>query len=215
MSSSVLGFYGVEAYDLMYYLALTAVRLGNRVAMVDVSEDRSLAFTVPNFEDFQQMPVISYRGIDVAVTQEVSQFVEEYDYVLVYFGFNRKSAVISECTELYLVTDMQLHNLWRMRDLPVAEQTYVFAVIREKYDGKAGIAFLNEFVHGYEIAESDVIYVSDDSNDLRSKLLCQYNSRFSFKQTSESMRNFVVRVLSVDFDSKAIASAFRIASRGC
>lgn len=213
--NKVFGFIGIESYDIMYYLASTLTKLHMSVLMVDNSDDKSLAYSVPNFDDFAKLGIISYVGVDIAVDLSAEQLQESsYDYVLVYFGFSRRNAEIALCSEVYLVTDLQLHNIFRLSRVELSEDAYVFLVVRDRYCSKMSPELVLDSLKQYVIDKDNIIYLDDSAEDLNAKILCQYNSKITFKKVSKSIIGFVTKVLCVDFSEKDIVEAFKIAARG-
>lgn len=213
--SKISGFIGIESYDLLLYLSQTMKHLKCSVLLVDNSIDHSLAYTVPNFDEFSKLGIINYAGVDVAVGVSSEQLGKaDYDYILIYFGFNQRAVELELCDEVYVITDLQLHNIFRLDKFHVAQDAYVFLVIRDKYSSKASPDLVLDSVKAYSIRPEDVMYIEDGPEDLNAKLMCQYNSRLSFKRVSKSICDFIVAVLGIDFDKKDVLGAYKMASRG-
>lgn len=213
--SKLLGFAGIESYDLMHYLGRTITRLGAIVLLVDNSDDKSLAYSIPNFDEFSKLGILNYGNVDVVTNVGADAIADaKYDYVLVYFGFNFKDSLFQACDEIYFVTDLQLHNVFRLSRAELSADAFAFLLIRDRYSSKMSPDLVIEELQKFSLEKENVIYVDDSPEDVNSRILCQYNSRFSFKKVSKSIMDFIVKVLIIDFSEKEIVSAFKLAARG-
>lgn len=210
-----MGFFGVECYDLMHYLGQVMVELGLRVLMLDKSDTKSLSCTIPG--EFIEKDYVTYLGIDFCTAMDLEEVATKadavYDIILVDFGFQHADKDIKKCSEMYLVTDYQLHHIMRMKELQLSDEVFRLLVIRDRVSTKLSPDYVIEELQGLNLTQDVTLLLEDTLMDLETKLLCQYDSTFSFRHVSHGFKEFILQVLSIDFDRRTVENAYKVASR--
>lgn len=208
--SKIIGFIGIECYDLMVYVGQTLHRLGCSCLLVDNSEDGSLAGM-----NEEEMSAGDVTGIfDVVLARLVGLDDKEacmYDYVLVYAG----SADIrpEDYDELYCVTDYQRQNIRRLGACDLGDVCR-FLVVRDRTVCGLNPEFLLDELGNLGLGPEAMYEIEDTQADVSAKLFLQHAESARFQKVSRSMQEFVMHVLDVDFETKDIEKAFKAAAKG-
>lgn len=210
MNQKVIGFIGIECYDLMLYIALTLRRLGCSCVLIDNSEDASLTYVYQG--SMQAGDVVDVAGIDIARLVDLAQSSnDQYDYVLVYLGFSEVTT--KDYDEFYCVTDFQRHNVERMKEYAL-DNVCRFLVVRDRTCCTLNPEYLREELANLRITEDAICTIEDTEADVSAKILMHHTSKIRFLRVSASIRSFVERVLEIDFSIKEIDRAFKAAAKG-
>ena len=120
MENKILGFFGVDKYDIILYLSRILYTLNKKILLLDCSENRALTYSIPMPNQIlceeRDCYIVNYRGIDCASNSFISQelmekYKQEYDVILMDFGFQENHELVENCTHIVLVLDQKLHNL--------------------------------------------------------------------------------------------------------
>ena len=239
MEQKMIGFIGVEKYDILLYLSKILYRLNQRVLLVDYAENQALSYCIPTpateqlfprgFEEsegyyiYQRKKLmqerITYQGVDFIVEPQYDtlfQLIPEYDLVLIDFGFQVYSKLISHCSKIYFCMDPQLHHIMQLKPLRnmVEQQNEKFYLIfRQVYDCKVCVSYLMEEV-GIYIAEDNIYQYYEEPMDMKYCIDSQYNHTYHFMKVSKGLKScllFLMKTMQPGIGNKELKSAYKIA----
>lgn len=208
----IVGFVGIESYDLIHYLSRIARALGQKSLMVDLSDNRALSHTIRN-PLVPDGEIVDFRGVDfIARKIDVSKF-SGYDYVFIDFGFQVNSTVIDVCDEVFCVTDFQRHNIARLREVQLGEQ-FIILVLKDEVSinvkADAVLAQLPEL----QIDSENVYTIAHSDSNYASALGIQYGSVFRFDRITSDYKTLLLDYFSEMFKESEVKAALKKASKG-
>lgn len=207
----IIGFVGVECYDLIHLLSKVITTLGASCLVIDNSDTKALSCSVPG--GLTAGNCSYYHGVDFIadISLRDNTDTQSYDYVLIDFGFSN-DADMKLCDEVTLVTDFQIHNLERLKQIDVGD-VYRNLVLRDRVSSKLKPEYAISELSMHGITSENTILLEESQQDLENRLLCQYNNVFNFKQACDGMRVFVESALVMDYSVSQIKSAYKTVSR--
>lgn len=213
--SKVLGFVGIESYDLVHLLGQTITKLGRAVIIVDCSEFGDFVSTVPYGVDdgcvVEYCDMTIARGI--ALDEIITDDTDEYDYAIIYFGSSIKHPDIELCEEVYLVTDFQKHNINRLLQVVLDNEQCRFLIYRNRVSTKIDITYVINTLKSLEVDEDTTYVLDDEQEDYDNMVMLQYDSVLNGVSISSGIKDFIVDVLKVDFTQKMIQGAIKKLNR--
>jgi len=218
MGDNVIGFIGSDKYELILYLSRILFHLGKKVLLVDYAESEALyqCISIPGMLR-EESGYIDYRGIDFIQGQYfVPNMRQQYDVVLIDLGFNDENKALSQCTKVVYITDLQLHNVRRIKSLDYLRDIDKYLVIKDVFQCRIKPEYILEQL-GQVIDKSHVYILYQDAFDLKYKVQSQYNHRFSFGKLSRPTKFFlkeITKQMDNNLDEKRLNNAYRKAERG-
>ena len=242
MGSKIIGFLGADKYDILLYLSRILCRLNQKVLLVDYSEDRALTYCIPipggcsglvTFHESNAVCMqeeksqiyyekIAYQGVDFLIEpkyQDLLKMQGEYDIILVDFGFQVYSQLISQCSQIFLCMDQQLHHICQLKPLKVLEEGIeerCSLVFRQIYDCKISAAYLMEEIN-LTIKEDSIFEYYQETSDLKYCIDSQYNHTFQFAHISKGLKScilFILRKILPSLSEQQRKRAYRCARAG-
>ena len=195
--SKVLGFCGIESYDIVHLLSRTMAGLGKTVACVDYSDDGALACTVPfglstgDEAVYYDVTIRNAANTEEALTDEYSQ----YDYLIFYFGKTIKPVALAACEEVYLVTDYQKHNINFLKNVVLLDAQYRTVIYRNRVEAKIDLRYVMNELQPLDVDDDTFLYVEDSQQDYDNMVLLH------------------VAILSIDFVSAEIVKSLKQLTR--
>lgn len=216
MANNVVGFIGIENYEIILYLSRILAKLGKRVLLVDYSESSDLTSCIPVPIDLNpQKDVISYMGIDFTGNKFITEFIDSYDDILINFGFHMNSGV-TLCTQIGYVVDQQKFHIERLVSLPKTEISNISLLIKDYVDSKINSEYILERLNK-NIRKDNIYVFEQDVIDTKFKILAQYNTVFEFKRISRGTKGYLKNtILSMHpgMKTSTIQKAYKLAERG-
>lgn len=218
MADNVIGFAGIDKYDLILYLSRILFHMGKKVLLADCSESQALYHCIPVPDSLRESSSpVDYRGVDFIRGQYFEpDILEDYDAVLIDMGSKVRDNMAAMCTVLYYVTDLQLHNINRIKNRKYIKNTDSFLVIKDVIQCKIKPEYvLEQLDSGFDRSRVYILY--QDAVDLKCRIQSQYNYIFGFSKLSEPARYLlrdIVKQVSRNLGEKEISHAFRKAERG-
>lgn len=225
----VIGFLGIEKYEVILYLSRILKQLHKKVLVLDCSEDGALDAGVCYF---REQPVVygelqEYRGIDyVNYTvheyknmEEYSVLQEkrkEYDFILIDFGFCRTHSLMTACHRYFFVSDQQRHNILRVKEAAKKCRVPFTVVLRDVLSCKVSLDYFTDFMEENQWAEEVQILYRNEA-DIREQIQCQYGQAVNFQKLSKDMKEFLknmVKQLLPECTKAEIIKALKQAERG-
>jgi len=234
MGSKIIGFVGAEKYDILLYLSRILSRLKQKILLVDYSENRALTYCIPStireicgeYIKKQKAEVmeekISYLDVDFMMEPRYRDLLlvkEEYDLILVDFGYQVHSQLLSECSQIFLCVDQQLHNICQLKPLKrvmehIEERSYL--LFRQVYDCKISTEYLMEELE-LELPKDKIFEYYQETNDMKYCIDSQYNYSFQFTRLSKGLKCcilFILRQIVPSLSEQQRKNAYRCARRG-
>lgn len=213
-SKKIIGFHGIESYEIMHYLSRILFHMGCKVLLVDLSETCSLTGTVPipNGLKYKEQ-VIDYKGVDFSLsTSSINN--KEYNVVLVYFGFLFDPDIFRICDVIFYVTDQQHHNVKRLNKLHASINRYL--IIKDYIPCKIRSEFIKNTLTKLSIPNEKCIILPYDKKDKLSMIQNGWNNTIQFNQVSNKMREllFTILILILEINEKAVIKACKKAEKG-
>ena len=194
--SKVLGFYGIESYDIILSLAMVLHNLDLSVSICDWSKDKSLACTIPGLEEES---VCEWNDIRVYRDDTIEPTVT--DYVIIYFG--REENGMELCDEIYLVTDQQKHNVEMMKNLSVPESVYPVVIYRH-FQSKITLKYLKHELEDKGIQDNDYLEIVDTEASVLHRVMYQYDVSKGFGKMDRGIAEICKYVAGTDFAENQI-----------
>ena len=212
-AATVIGWVGIEKYDIILYLAKLLTCLNKKVLLIDRSENSALTYCIP-------IPAImnatsnkvNFRNIDFIKERNVSDFINDYDYILIDFGFKTTHADIYKCDKIIIVTDKQQHNIDTMYTLK--SKSEVLLVLKAE-GNKREIDALQESIRE-QLQIEDIVVMGFDEIDKEKMIMLQYNSEIKMKRLSGQYIYLLEQIMTtiLKFDSKDFGQAYKQLKRG-
>ena len=202
---SIIGFAGIEKYDLIINLALILRKLDKKVAIYDLSESKAICYTVP----YGLEPgAADLKGADVF--SDVSTLADNktsYDYILIDFGFDVHNEAVALCKELYIVTDFQMQNYKKLLELELGNNQARYLVLR--------YTDVNKHLQNSIISEFAKLYVTQNNTFRLESFLedSMHEGVIRFKKIPEDVRFFLMTVLADTVEEPALKGAIKALQR--
>lgn len=182
-----IGFCGTDCYDIIQYLARFLLLSGKKVLMTDLSNNRSLEWSIPSINDYSG--VVDVNGIDY-VNAAKEGVMREYDICFIYFGQPQEKVT---CHILYYVTDFQLHNIHYVsqeKKRNKSENITQYLIVRDISQEKKFRYIMGEC----EFEKECSFYIQQDEQDRIYQLGEQYHDRRNgIRKVSNEMKELVER----------------------
>lgn len=218
MENRMIGFIGIDKHEIILYLSRILYHLGKKVLLVDYSENQALYYSIPIPMTLQnQKECIHYRGTDFIQGENFTmERIPYYDVILLDLGFQGKKSKIILCSKVFYVTDLQFHNVRKIREVNAIHKSDKYFIIKDVIPCKITPDYILEQIG--EIVESSHLYILyQDEIDLKCKVQCQYDLKYDLRKLSGPMKNFLKETtaqLIGKIDQKEYKIAFRKAERG-
>lgn len=225
-SSIRLGFIGSYKSDLLQFLSRIFFHLNLSVAIVDASHEQVLKYSIPNpFEEDN----VNYRGVEILLNQNTIEQLETidfdcYDIILIDYGFNKLVLRdLESCQIIFAITDLQIHNIMHIKELFQAikliaqNKLKAMQIYRDVVDCKIKHSYIKYILQGDKVINIvDEYFLYLNEKDYRCKLMSQHDDTYKFKTLSTEYKALLRDIVNqyVDFDSKAITRAIKLAEEG-
>lgn len=207
--AKVFGFCGTGCYDLIYYSAKLAHQLGHSALMVDMSNDRELAYLYHDKLKPGEFAEVDGVGLVLAPLSRGS--LAGYDYVFVYSGYNTASFKL--CHELYFVINYGRNTIERLKAITVPDIPR-YLVIRDPGDCAFALDFAINVLPNLDINEEDIYVIEDSTNDAQAKVYLQYSMQVKFSRLSKSIRDLAEHLLDTDVSKKELDKTWKMLQKG-
>lgn len=188
MLTKVIGFNGVESYDIVLYLANIIKAIGHKkILVVDLSESRATFHCVPA-PMLANKEKINHRGIDFTVNDNKSDY-SNYNFVFIDFGKRIKEN--NRCDFLFSVTDLQVHNIANIELVA----PYQYVIMRDVLKKKIQQSYIFESLEEQGFSKEKIYTLPFDKYDYINKLECQYNEVIKFNNLSGDFYDLLESIL--------------------
>ncbi len=192
MANNVVAYVGCDCFDIVLYLSRILQRLGKRVLIIDLSEYGSIRCSVPSFNGLESSSdIINYRKVDYTSKEIDIAAYEEYDDILISFGF-KAPLDLSSCSHIICVSDLFKFNQERLSELcrrmVSSEKARKMLLIRNMiYSKKSGI-LCECLTEVFDSGSSSFLYY--DERDYENSLFSLYGN-FSFSKISKCLKTYL------------------------
>ncbi len=230
----IVGFVGVESCEMICYLGRLLYKLGKRVLLADCSEFGALMECVPE-PHFSREPeametpelILEHKGLDYLNYGEYNSFVigavaenslyhDDYDYLLIDFGFKVKHETIEKCDYLIQCCDQHIYNIRRFSGMKGKHGQERYILIRNYVsNGLSGKRILQELKS--DMVDENVIILPYNENDFIHSLRKRYPAQDSFNGCSSDMKRVLIDIASKicpDASNSRLKDACRKAASG-
>lgn len=214
IKANVAGFLGIEAYDLILYLSRLLLNLGKKVLVIDNSESGALTCCIPVPDSLNPKNArISYRKLDFIKDRSALEFLRDYDYILIDFGFKTNHKDLENCSLVYLVTDRQQHNILRLQNLKVYREAYL--IVKDIIKNEFAVYLLDNLKDNkIEVKKYYCLY--RDETDKENMVTLQYDNDIKFRSQSGQLKYILNQLIieTLHFDRREVSQAYKKAKRG-
>lgn len=208
----MIGFLGVEKFDIIFYTARIMRNLNCNVLVMDFADEKSITYSIPNNT---HVPVFNYNGIDFISDESAIKLCGmQYDFILIDFGFNVNHKLLARCDEVYFVTNMFINNTSRLLETSLYENQERFLIIRDAYDYKNITSVITAAFSDLCITPDMTFVIPQDEQDLENQFECMYNSVHLVNAMSSEMEQVLILIASKYFIEKDLRAAIKSLARG-
>lgn len=205
----VIGYLGIESYDIILLQARLLRELGENVGLLDCSYDKSLAYAIPGLME-SASDFIEFAG-SIACTSDsgIPDVLRNCGVIIIYAGRNCTAACINDLTAVRFVTDFQKHNIEFIKSCKLEDGTSVQVILREKIESKIKSDFILNELHEFEIKSEDVFSLEDTQLDLENRVTLQYGALKKMKRISSEMLEFIGNTVTGKYDEKEVKQVLK------
>lgn len=217
MANNVIGFIGIEAHDLILYLSRILRALGREVLLVDYADKDGLATSIPVINKGDEIAnIVDYHGISYTRQGLSEAFLQNYDEIIINFGFIQNEHIQS-CSQLIYVVDQHKHHIEHMLHCTYHAQKKE-VLLRNMVDCSIDVSYISsKLKEGLMVEDKDIHVLYYDERDIRSGLMAEYNYLVTFRNISKDMKLYLknkIEELCPKDSNKMRKKAYRIAERG-
>jgi hypothetical protein len=207
-----IGFIGIDKYDLVLYLSRILAKCNKKVLIIDNSESLALSYciSVPSSLN-PKCNIISCKEMDYIQDGDLANYENDYDYILIDYGFRNNHRDIKYCQKLFLVTDTQQHNIDKLNYLKMCPEE-IYIIVKNMMGRLKKENIIVSL--GFSVKES--FSLEFDEFDYRKMINMQYEGNVWLKKLSASYLFLLERII-VDIlkeDSKLFVQAYKNLKRG-
>lgn len=193
-NKTIVGFIGIDNYDIIMYLAKIFSKLNSRVLLLDYSLNQSLTVCIPHPKDLSSLDeFIDYGGIDFTRTRDIKpNKISNYDYVLINYGLYNIEDV-SYCSHLIITSDIQRHHLDIVSKLTIDDDKLLQIVIKDVYDGVMTGERALKMICKEHIDKGYILY--QDPFDLRNRTIFQEAMYPPLKKVSGALKTYLINTV--------------------
>lgn len=201
----IIGFLGIDSYDLILYLAKYLNYLGQRVLLADYSRLGRLSFCIPTPVSLNpDEERITYKNMDFVRYKEELSYKKEYNYILMDFGWDSSHRAISSCEFLYIITDLQQQNIEHILKMKFNGAS-VYVILKNIFhtnNSRTIKDYLNENHFDYK---NCYLYPTTEV-DMENMVMLQYNHDIQIKKVSRQLKNLIDIILidNLEFEEKEV-----------
>ena len=200
INTTIIGFTGFCKSDIILYLSRILYIFGEKIAVIDKSNEQELSFSVPAQTSEDRL---EYRGVDFYLGCQNTPLsnlpLNDYSVILIDFGVNSETyEEVKLLKVLFIVTDCNRHHtiplsLW-LKNLSTGIDS--IRIIRDIAHGKIRPRYIDSLLQAgqftnllakYEFPLNDVEYST--------RLLTQYDDIFKFTKIPIDYRNMLVECI--------------------
>lgn len=218
----VIGFAGFCKTDIMLYFARILYNMGEKIAIIDKSNEQALGFSVP--AALYSKDRLEYRGIDIYLGCQNTPLngipTNNYSVVLIDLGVNAKTyEEIKHLKVLFIVTDCNRHHTLPLSDWLKNQvtDTASIRIIRDIVYGKIRPRYIDSLLQAGQFTKLIAKYeFSINEMEYSNRLLSQYDDIFKFTKIPQDYKNMLIDCITEIFEKerKIVLKALKKAQKG-
>jgi hypothetical protein len=206
----LIGFIGLDSYDLILFLAKYLENLGQSVLIADYSKFGRLSYCIPAPVSLNpKTDLIRYNNMDFLRHDYESFQREEYNYILIDFGWDISQEVIHSCDFLYIITDLQQQNMEHILHMNLPNIS-VYILLKNFFHINNRNNAKDYFVENHFNFKKCYLFPTS-VKDLENMIMLQYYHDIKLHKVTKPLRNLIHTILidNLDFDEKEVLSIKR------
>jgi hypothetical protein len=217
-----LGFAGFCKTDIILYFSRIFHLLGEKVAIIDQSNQEELRHSIPTGIFTQDR--VDYRGVDVflhSCNTPISNLkLDDYTVLLIDFGVNEKALdCIDELKALFIVTDCKRHHTVPLSSCisHITGRPDSIRIIRDLVNSKINTRYIDSLLQSSQYTNVIAKYEFGlNENEHECRLKSQYDDIFKFTRIPGDLKNMLIDCIMGLFstEKKAVQKALKKAQRG-
>ena len=189
----IIGLFGVGQTDICIYVASILQNMGYRVCVVDNSYEQAMHYCIPH--PAEKLLTITYKKIDYERLIPADSWQEkDYDYLIVDLGVWPSEEALRACTEIFLVMDCAVAQIYRYRELMKRAALPMSVILRdvcaEAVSARRVFGMLQE--ENCFVVDSYVLPLSEE--DIACRFYMQYQGYQSFSHLSVPFEKMLVKI---------------------
>lgn len=218
MPTNVVAYVGTESFDIIIYLSCILQKLNRKVLIVDNSVTSALRNSIPQVYGINtDKTIMTYKRVDFTTQVIDKAIINNYDDVLIDFGFSEPKMDLSLITRVVYVTDMFDFHVTMLKNIGfyngIAKKALLIRdAIETKITPNIIAGRINE-----EIPKEEVSVLYREDKDYENSIVCHYNRSFRMKSISSMLKMYLlneIQILCSNINSKQIRVAFNKARKG-
>lgn len=218
MANNIIANIGVDNFENIVYLARIISKLGKKVLVVDHSETRSIAYSIPKISGINIYDdIITYRKVDFTSKLITNEDLQKYDDIFIAYGFNDIQIDINFCNKTFIALNLFQNNITRVNQMDfyiMPQDTTI--IIRDFIETKISVEWVINELKKYTNPRN-VYELSFNEKDYINSINVQYNKVFMFDKISKHLKLYLlsqVKELYPDITEKKIKQAFEATKKG-
>ncbi len=211
----IIGLFGSGQTDICIYVASILQNAGYSVCVLDNSYEQAMQFCIPR--PSEELLTITYKNIDYERLVPPDYWQErDYDFLLVDLGVWPPEESLRECGELFLVSDCNIAQLFRYRELMRRVERPMNVILRDVCPEAASASRILDILREENCFVLDTYVLPFSEGDTASRLGMQYRGYRSLSRLSGAFRKMLVRLCRrlAGCGETAIVRGFRRARKG-
>lgn len=217
-----LGFTGFCKSDIIIYFSWILRLLGEKVAIIDQSNQEELCYSIPTGVFTQD--IIDYRGVDVFLNCKnkpiASLQLEGCTVALIDFGANCKALECNnELKALFIVTDLNRHHTVQLSSCLsyISNRPDSIRIIRDMVNTKITPRYIDSLLQSSQYTNIIAKYEFNfNEKEYECRLKSQYDDIFKFTKIPLDFKNMLIDCIIELFekDKKSVQKALKKAQKG-
>lgn len=191
--NKIIGLFGIGQTDICIYVASILQNMGYHVCVVDNSYEQAMHYCIPH--PAEKLLTITYKKIDYERLIPADEWKEKaYDYLIVDLGVWPPEEALQQCSEIYLVMDSAIAQVYRYRELMKRVALPMNVILRdvcaEAVSARRILTILQE--ENCFVVDSYVLPLSEE--DMTCRFYMQYQGYHSFAHLSVPFEKMLVKI---------------------
>ncbi len=201
----VIGFLGLDSYDLILFLAKYLEHLGQNVLIVDDTKLGRLSYCIPAPVTLNpDRDLIRYNNIDFIRHNFEAIQSEENTYILIDFGWYISQDVLHSCELLYIITDLQQQNMGHILNMNLLHISVY--ILLKNFFHMNNIKNVKDYFAENHFNFKKCYVFPTTIKDMENMVMLQYNHVIKLPKISKQLRSLIHTILidNLEFDEKEV-----------